>query len=161
MSQANYSSLRASLIEFRSRVEQLQFHILVPQLLRPVWRRWLTLEILAGRIDAPGFENDPESWLGAEWYPPAFPWVDPLKDAEAEVALIQAGLKSRRQAVAERGYDVAALDAEIAADHAREKALGLDFNPVPPAPGMPTRSITRVLKHSADGRIAEFERRYE
>ncbi len=39
--------------------------------------------------------------------------------------------KSRRQAVAERGYDVAALDTEIAADRARENLLGLNFSMAP------------------------------
>jgi lambda family phage portal protein len=161
LSQANYSSLRAALVEFRRRIEQIQYHQLIPQLLRPVWRRWLTLEILAGRIDAPGFEDDPEAWLSVDWYPPGFPWVDPLKDAEAEVALIAAGLKSRKQSVAERGYDVVQLDAEIAADHAREKALGLNFSVAPPVTPPGTVVRTKVLKHDADGRILEFERRTE
>ncbi len=121
LSQANYSSTRAALVEFRARIEQCQFAVHVPQFLRPVYRRWLTLEILSGRIEAPGFETDPESWLAVEWYPPAQPMIDPLKDAEGEAELIAAGLKSRRQAVAERGYNIETLDAEIAADKAREK----------------------------------------
>jgi capsid protein len=41
-----------------------------------------------------------------------------------------AGLKSRTQALAERGYDAEQVDAEIAADKAREKALGLSFGSV-------------------------------
>ena len=53
--------------------------------------------------------------------------VDPLKDAKAEIEQIAAGLKSRTQALAERGYDAEQVDAEIAADQAREQALGLSF----------------------------------
>ena len=41
---------------------------------------------------------------------------------------IAAGLKSRSQALAERGYDAEAVDAEIAADQARERTLGLRFS---------------------------------
>jgi lambda family phage portal protein len=153
LSQANYSSLRAGLVQWKRRLEQVQFHVLAPQLLTPIWRRWLTLEVLSGRIDAPGFADDPESWLGVEWYPPPLDWVDPEKDAKAEVELIAAGLKSRRQAVAERGYSVETLDAEIAADREREATLGLQFE-------QPTnREVTRVLKHDDKGRILEFEKR--
>ena len=47
-------------------------------------------------------------------------------------ALIDAGLTSRRQVVAERGWSIEALDAEIAADRARESALGLNFGAAPP-----------------------------
>ncbi|HRW16411.1 MAG TPA: phage portal protein, partial [Amaricoccus sp.] len=61
------------------------------------------------------------------WLPPKWDWVDPLKDARAEIEQIEAGLKSRTQALAERGFDVEQVDAEIAADRAREKALGLSF----------------------------------
>lgn len=120
MSGANYSSLRAALVEWRQRIEQLQFNIIIPQLVRPVFQRWVDLAVMAGELDE-------SAHAAAEFYPPRQPWVDPLKDAEAEAVLIAAGLKSRRQAVAEQGYDVEALDAEIAADHAREKALGLSF----------------------------------
>lgn len=53
--------------------------------------------------------------------------MDPAKDVQAEIEAINAGLMSRREAVAARGMDVGALDAEIAADKAREASLGLTF----------------------------------
>jgi capsid protein len=53
-------------------------------------------------------------------------WVDALKDARAEIEQIDAGLKSRAQALAERGYDAEQVDVEIAADKMREiVGLGL------------------------------------
>lgn len=124
---ANYSSLRGGLVEFRRSVEQLQHLVIIPQLCDPVWRRFVTLAVMSGAIDAPDFFRDPEPYLSADWLPPAFDWVDPQKDIRAEVEAIQSGLKSRAQSVAGAGYDVERLDAEIAADRAREKRLGLDF----------------------------------
>ncbi|MBN8957923.1 MAG: phage portal protein, partial [Rhizobiales bacterium] len=41
---------------------------------------------------------------------------------------IRAGLKSRSQSIAERGYDIEEVDAAIAADRAREERLGLAFD---------------------------------
>lgn len=120
--QANYSSLRASLVSFRQRVEQIQFHTLIPQLLNPIWERATMSAVLNGELDLDA------DLFAVEWYPPALPWVDPAKDAEAEATLINAGLKSRRQAVAERGYDIESLDDEIATDRKRETTLGLTFN---------------------------------
>lgn len=124
---ANYSSLRAALVDFRRRVEAVQYHTIVFQMCRPVWRRFVTAEILSGRLAARGFVRDPEPFLGASWITPRQEWVDPGKDVEAEITAIGAGLMSRRQAVAARGYDLEALDAEIAADNARAAALGLSF----------------------------------
>jgi len=127
LSETSYSSIRAGLVEFRRRVEALQHHVVSFQLLRPVWRKWVTLEVLSGRIGAPDFARDPAPYLAASFVPPRIDWVDPLKDVEAEISAIAAGLSSRRQAVAARGMDVEALDREIAADRAREERLGLDF----------------------------------
>jgi capsid protein len=60
-----------------------------------------------------------------KWLPPAWAWVDPLKDAQAAIAEMNANLRSRSEIVAERGYDIEALDREIAADNARAESLGI------------------------------------
>lgn len=134
LSNANYSSLRAGMVAFRQRLEPIQHGIIIHQMVRPIWRRFVTTQILSGRIDARDFETNPEAWLAAEFYPPPMQWVDPLKDAEATATMIAGGLKSRRQAVAELGYDVEALDAEIAADRQREAAMGLSVTPTQKEP---------------------------
>lgn len=121
LTQANYSSLRAGLLPWRQKVEQFQYHILVPQFLARVWREWLLLEVLAGRLDAPAETS-------AEWIAPKVPQVDPVKDLEAVEKALRMGLTSRSQAVAEMGWSVDALDAEIAADNERATQLGLALN---------------------------------
>ncbi len=127
-----YSSIRAGLVEFRRRIEQLQHSVIVFQFCRPVWERFVRLAVLAGHIPARDFDRDPQSFLAVDWLPPKWDWVDPQKDARAEIDQINAGLKSRSQSIAERGYDAEEVDAAIAADHAREKELGLVFQ-TPPA----------------------------
>lgn len=113
---ANYSSLRAGLLPFRQRVEQIQYGVLVPQFLAPVWRRVIMHGVLSGEIQAPDFEANPEAYLRADWLPPRPMQVDPMKDVQATVAEIEAGLTSRRKAVAERGWTLEDLDSELAAE---------------------------------------------
>jgi len=127
MSQINFSSARVAIIAFRRRIEAWQDHFAF-QMLRPVYRRWLTVELLSGRITAPLNE----STLRHKWIAPKGQWLDPLKDAQAEALAINSGLTSRREAVAARGIDVESLDAEIANDRAREARLGISFAPPPP-----------------------------
>lgn len=131
VSRANYSSLRAALITFRATVERLQYTILIPQVMRPLWERFVTSEILAGRVNAPDFESNMRDYMAAEFHPPAMPWVDPFKDVQATKEAIAAGLMSRRQAVSSQGWAIEDLDAEIAADKAREQSLGLAFGVAP------------------------------
>ncbi|MBS7555686.1 phage portal protein, partial [Ancylobacter dichloromethanicus] len=131
LASVNYSSIRAGLVEWRRRVEMTQHNVIVFQALRPIWRRWAMIESLQGRLAA-----RPQELLPVRWITPKQQWVDPAKDVQAEIEAINAGLMSRREAVAARGMDVGALDAEIAADKARETRLGLAFTApakVPPA----------------------------
>ena len=53
--------------------------------------------------------------------------VDPAKDVAALREMLALGLTSRRQAVASLGWNIADLDAEIAADRDRESALNLSY----------------------------------
>jgi lambda family phage portal protein len=132
LSNVNYSSIRAGMVEFRRRIEMLQYGTVIHQFCQPIWERFVTSAVLSGAIDAPDFEAKFADYIAVEWYPPAREWVDPLKDAEADALAVAAGFKSRRQVVTERGYDIERMDAEIAADKEREKSLGLDFNVKPP-----------------------------
>jgi lambda family phage portal protein len=120
---ANYSSLRAGLLPFRAKVEQFVYHTLVPQFLDPVFRRVVADEYLAGRLELP----DLTPAMRVEWLAPRPMQVDPAKDAQAVRELLSMGLTSRRQAVASLGWNVDRIDAEIAADRDRERALGLTF----------------------------------
>ncbi len=149
MIKANYSNARLALLEFRRRTEAWQHAVMVWQLCRPVWTRWMDTAVLAGALGILGYEADRRSYLACSWLPPKWDWVDPLKDAKAEIEQISHGLKSRSQALAERGYDAEAVDAEIAADQAREKALGLRFS---------ARNSTRDAATDADEGDAAFER---
>ena len=133
MVKGNFANSRLSLMEFRRRVEAWQHSVMVYQMCRPVWQRWMDMAVLSRAVSLPNYSSRRESYLGCSWLPPKWQWVDPLKDINAEISEIEAGLKSRAQALSERGYDIEDVDAEIAGDRAREKNLGLDFR----RPGSP------------------------
>jgi lambda family phage portal protein len=138
MGEVNFSSARVALIAFRRRIEQWQESVLAHQFLRPIYRRWLSVEILSGRIADVALN---EATLKHKWISPKGVWVDPLKDAQAESLAISAGLTSRRECVAARGIDIEQLDAEIAQDRAREKALGIDFTPIAQTPTKEPKNV--------------------
>jgi len=125
--QANYSSLRAELVEFRRRVGQLQHGVIAHQLCRPIWQRWLKTAVLSGALDLP----DINQARAVHWIPPRWDWVDPLKDIQAQLLGIDAGLMSRRKAVEATGYDIEEIDRENAADAERAAALGLNYRTSP------------------------------
>ena len=124
-----YSSIRAGLVEFRRRVEQLQHNVVVHLFCRPIWERFVRLAVLTGDLPVRDFDANPAAYLGCSWLPPKFDYVDPMKDVQAEILAIDAGLKSRSQAISERGYDAEQVDAEIAADKERADDMRLGFGP--------------------------------
>jgi len=109
---ANYSSLRAGLIPFRQRIEQIQTGVLIPQFLRPVWNRAIAHAVFSGQLSAPDYESSPRQY-SADWIPPRQLQVDPLKAVNATIAELKNGLTSRRKAVAERGWVLDDLEAEL------------------------------------------------
>jgi lambda family phage portal protein len=124
LSGVNYSSIRAGLVEFRRKCAALQHNLIVFQLCRPIWTRWIELAVLS---DAVKILNDP-TLSSVKWIPQGFAWVDPLKEQNAQMHAVRCGFKSRAEVVSELGYDIEEIDAEIAADNQRAKEMGLNFD---------------------------------
>ena len=59
LTQVNYSSIRAGLLEFRRRCEALQHGVIVHQLCRPIWRAWMEQAVLEGALSLPGYALTP------------------------------------------------------------------------------------------------------
>jgi lambda family phage portal protein len=81
----------------------------------------LHVELLARQkiVNLPGFFEDPlirRAWCTASWYGPAIMNIDPVKNANASIALIQNGLSTRQKEARKVGNDfednVVALQAE-------------------------------------------------
>lgn len=126
-----YSSIRAGLVEFRRKIEQFQYATFVHKFLQPVFQHFLYAAVLSGALVLDGYDDHPEQFEDVEWVMPGFDWVDPLKDVEAELVSIQAGLNSRRTSAATRGYNVEQIDAENAQDRQREQNLNLKYSSDP------------------------------
>ena len=118
VSQVTFASGRHSLLEFRRRLESIQHSLIVFQLCRPVLAAWLRFGAAAGVLpSAPAAD--------IRWIAPLPEMLDAQSEVAAEISRIRAGLKSRSEAVAATGWDVDAIDAEIALDNARADRLGL------------------------------------
>lgn len=82
----NYSASRASLILFW-RVSKIWQNELASDFLNPIVETWTSLEIAAGRITAPGWQ-DPvlrAAWMANNWIGAPMPDIDPLKHSKANL----------------------------------------------------------------------------
>lgn len=92
----SYSASRAALLEawkaFRMRREWL-----ISDLCDPVYRSWFSEAVALGRIDAPGFFDDPiirNAWTSATWVGPSQGQIDPLKEVQAETLAVDRGFST-------------------------------------------------------------------
>jgi lambda family phage portal protein len=119
LSYVNYSSYRAGALSARRKAEARRKVLLIDGFLVPVFNRWGAIETLSGR---------PVSYT-PKWIEPTWPEIDRQKEADADVTLLNAGLKSRKEIIEGRGREFEAVNGEIQAD---------DFKPAPPAQPHPT-----------------------
>lgn len=120
LSQVNYSSTRAGMLEFRRMVDMIRWHTFVPMLLGRVQAAFVTAARMSGAIKA-----DVSPW---EWTPPRWEWVDPLKDVESAIAEERSGMESLSQKIRERGRDPDVVFEEIAAERKKLAALGITLD---------------------------------
>jgi lambda family phage portal protein len=115
LSQVNYSSAKAGFSQFYRRVKAIRA-LIGSVLLDRVWQRVVTLEILSGRLSAPDFATNADDYFASTFLFPQPESLDALKETQADVMAINAGIASRAQIIAERGRDIADVQAEIDAD---------------------------------------------
>lgn len=105
LNKVNFSSMREGKLDFWAVLDQMQWHMMIPQGCKPAWRR--VMRAAAGR----GLQVSPDT--RAKWTVPKRPWVNPADDIKAEAAEMALGLESWAEKVAARGYDPEELLAEI------------------------------------------------
>jgi lambda family phage portal protein len=124
LSDVNYSSIRAGLVEFRRHMEAFQHQVVVHRFCRPVWRMWLDQAALAGVIDINDYLANKVDYQSVRWVPQGWQWVDPEKEVRAYRDAVRNGFTTRTNVVAMTGEDAEQVDAEWAAEAQRAKELG-------------------------------------
>lgn len=100
---ASYSASRGALLEAWEAIK-MRREWLVDDFCQPVYEIWLAEAVARGRIKAPGFWDDPlvrAAWCGARWTGPVQGQLDPKKEAEANILLIDRGIKTHEQVTME------------------------------------------------------------
>ena len=92
----------------------------------PIFREWLSYALLSDGLDLPAAKV--EKFETVEWKPRRWPWVDPLKDAQANVVAVANGFKSRRAIISEAGGDIEDTFEEIAQDNQLAESKGVELN---------------------------------
>ena len=101
--ESNYTAARAALLDFwrTVRVYRTRFNASFNQ---PIYEQWLSEAVAAGRIEAPGFFDDPavrQAWCGCSWMGASMGHVDPLKEVNAAATRIANNITTQEQEASE------------------------------------------------------------
>lgn len=101
--ESNYTAARAALLDFwrTVRLYRTRFNNDFNQ---PVYEQWLSEAVATGRIEAPGFFDDPavrQAWCGCIWMGASMGHVDPLKEVNAAAARIKNNISTQEQEASE------------------------------------------------------------
>jgi lambda family phage portal protein len=121
----NYSSIRAGLLVERDMWRCVQ-RWWIAAFLRPVFKEFLNMALLHGALTLDS--RDFRKFTKMKFVPRGWAWVDPLKDTQAGIAGIGAGLASRTALLAEQGLDIESVFEELAAEEELAEEYDVDVS---------------------------------
>ena len=132
----NFSSGRMGLLEERDFYRNLM-NWFIDHFCNDVFTEWLTMALLKGVLPLPAGKLD--KFNQPRWQLRGWQWVDPLKEAKANIESNDAGIKTKRDILAEHGRDLEDTFAQLAEEKRLAEEFGLEFNtagttPLPPEP---------------------------
>lgn len=117
LSNVNFSSGRMGWLELQRKITEWQLNVVIPKVCEGVWSWFLEAMSMKYGINTERLENS--------WTVPRREMIDVLKETQATIKKIRAGLISWSEAVRELGYNPEELMAEIVADMDKIKKAGL------------------------------------
>lgn len=100
---SSYSASRAALLE-AWKMFKMRREFVASRFCQPIYEEWLTEAILIGRIQAPGFLENPlirQAYSTAEWNGPSQGQLDPLKEVNAAKKRVDEGFSTRAKETVE------------------------------------------------------------
>ncbi len=125
-SQVTYLSARAAQLELRELVEMFRWIHFIPMFCRGVWGWFLDAGYTAGRLRTDVYP--------VQWTPPAWGWIDPMKDVQAAKEEIKGGLSSWSERVRQLGQDPDDVLAEIVEERKKFKDAGVAVDTMSASP---------------------------
>jgi len=117
--EGSYSALRQEMVESEG-AYAIREDAFVGKVVRTVYERWAQAAVLSGAVAVPGYDGTVDATLrlaNAEYRGPVTPWIDPLKEVQADALAVEKGFASIDQIRIKRGApaDMIGTPAPVAA----------------------------------------------
>ena len=134
----NFSSIRTGVLEERDNWMVIQ-NWMIDAFLIDVFEQWLKQAMLFGEVTTNNGAALPlakfDKFNAPQWQGRRWSWVDPKKDAETAILLVNANLKARRDVMADAGYDLEDTWTQLMAEQEMADKMGIELKPAEQAAG--------------------------
>lgn len=127
MKGVNFSSARQSYLEDRRTYQQEQ-QFMIEYFLREVYTEFIISAVMAGQLNIPDFWKNKDNYLQHEWITPGWPWVDPVKEVNANSIAVKNGFSTSADVAAAQGKDWRDIYKQRAIEQAYAQKLGLTLD---------------------------------
>ena len=124
-SRVNFTSGRMAKIDVTNNFRSWQYNMIVPQLCNPIWEWFIDACLMAGALG---------ERIMADWTAPRVQQLDPVKETNARVLSIKAGLNTLSEIIREDGREPEEFFEEYKQDIERLNALGITLSSIVLAP---------------------------
>ena len=96
---SNYTASRSAILDFWKAVRRYRQHF-IERFNQPIYEQWLAEAVALGRIEAPGFFDDPavrDAWCGCQWIGASQGHVQPVHEATAAKIRMETGISTGEQ----------------------------------------------------------------
>lgn len=121
-----YSSQRQELSDSYVNYTTLQADF-IAQIAQPMWEMFMDMALASNLVKQPEGVDD-LSLKDAQFRGPVQPWIDPAKEASANLIQVRAGFKSLSQVIRERGENPRKVMAEIKRERDEAEELGIELS---------------------------------
>lgn len=136
----NYSVLRGIRNDFAQSLATMRARF-VRQFCSPIQRSFMGWLALTGKVELPGYFENPYPYLRSVWLGPGMAPVDPLKEGRADLDAIGGLLRSPQETILERGRDPEEVLDEIQEWNQQLQERGLEVA----EPSQPSKSNPAAL----------------
>lgn len=127
-SNVNFTSGRMAKIDVTPRFRMLQYNMIIPQVCVPVWNWFMDAVVMAG------LSNTRVECNATDWTAPKVQQLDPVKETNARVLSLQAGLTTLSECVREDGRDPEEFFQELRSERQKLAEMGINLSSILLAP---------------------------
>lgn len=123
-SKATFAAARQGHMQDRKTFQGVQQWV-IDHLCRPVWSAFMDAAVMGGMLTIKDYWQNRDAYQACEWIAPGWDWIDPQKEASADILKLQNGGMTLSDWCASRGKDWRTQLKQMASEKDYAESLGL------------------------------------